>query len=87
MTPAELRQKIRAMERKQGRFENELGLVSYSGDAFQLTDAQADALVRAFELDVIEGVLRRFRGVATSAEFCSVRRQLEADLAKERSDG
>ena len=51
MTPTELRQKLRAMERRQGRFENELGLVSYSGDVLALTDAQADALIRELVLE------------------------------------
>ena len=87
MTPAELRQKLRAMESRQGRFENELGLVSYSGDVLALTDAQADALLKQFELDVIEGVLRRFNNVGGSFNGWSViYNQLKADLAAARKE-
>ena len=86
MTPAELRQKLRAMERKQGRFENELGLVSYSGDVLALTDDQADALIRGFELDVIEGVLRRFDGPLSNTELWSSLCDLKDKLAQGRAE-
>ena len=86
MTPAELRQKLRAMERKQGRFENELGLVSYSGDVLALTDAQADALLKQFELDVIEGVLRKFDGPLSNTKLWSYLCDLKDELAQGRAE-